>query len=289
MNKNIAIKLDGQKIYKEGLEDLKTQICDSPTLGINQISTSPTLGIIQVGDNPASTKYVTLKIKDIEYIGAKSVLKKLPSSHTTEQIIEAVNDFNNDKNIDAYIVQLPLPDHIDTELVLNSIDPKKDADGLHPINVMGLIDTKTSTPIACTPLGIIQLLKCYNIETDGANVVIVGRGATVGRPLSLLLSNSEYNSTVTLAHSHTKDLQELCKNADILVAATGYPGLINKDFIKVGATVISTGVTYIDGKLCADTTDDVAEVAGYLTPNPGGVGPMTRLCLLKNLITIANK
>ncbi|MBR3042155.1 MAG: bifunctional 5,10-methylenetetrahydrofolate dehydrogenase/5,10-methenyltetrahydrofolate cyclohydrolase, partial [Eubacterium sp.] len=235
-----------------------------------------------VGNDPASTVYVGNKKKACEYTGIISKSFELPEETTEDELLKLIDDLNKDETVNGILVQLPLPKHIDEDKVIRSINPDKDVDGFHPESV-GRLSIGAPGFVSCTPAGIIHLLKRSNTELDGANVVVVGRSNIVGKPMAMLLLRE--NATVTICHSHTKNLKEVCKRADVLVVAIGQPKFIDADYIKEGATVIDVGIHRIDGtkKLCGDVDYEGAEkVAGKITPVPGGVGPMTIASLINN-------
>ena len=248
----------------------------------------PGLGTVLVGDDPGSRWYVAGKHKDCAEVGIESIRVDLPEVASQEEIEEAVQGLNDDPTCTGYIVQLPLPRGRDENRVLGLIDPAKDADGLHPTN-LGWLVLGNPAPLPCTPFGIVELLRRHNVTIAGADVVVVGRGVTVGRPLGLLLTRRSENATVTLCHTGTVDLAAHVRNADIVVAAAGVPGIISADMVKPGAAVLDVGVSRVDGKIAGDVADDVWEVAGWVSPNPGGVGPMTRAMLLSNIVSIAEQ
>ncbi|GAA1965644.1 bifunctional methylenetetrahydrofolate dehydrogenase/methenyltetrahydrofolate cyclohydrolase [Nocardioides panacihumi] len=248
----------------------------------------PGLGTILVGDDPGSTWYVNGKHKDCAEVGIESLRIDLPATATQDEIEDAVRTLNEDPACTGYIVQLPLPKGIDENRVLGLIDPAKDADGLHPTN-LGWLVLGEEAPLPCTPYGIVELLRRHGVELDGAEVVVVGRGVTVGRPLGLLLTRRSENSTVTLCHTGTRDLAAHTRRADIVVAAAGVPGIITADMVKPGAALLDVGVSRVDGKIAGDLAPDVWDVAGWVSPNPGGVGPMTRAMLLSNIVINAEK
>ncbi|MFI2707508.1 bifunctional methylenetetrahydrofolate dehydrogenase/methenyltetrahydrofolate cyclohydrolase, partial [Nocardioides sp. CER28] len=253
-----------------------------------QAGVRPGLGTILVGDDPGSRWYVNGKHKDCAEVGIESIRIDLPDTATQEEIEEAVRTLNADPACTGYIVQLPLPKGIDENRVLGLIDPSKDADGLHPTN-LGWLVLGEPAPLPCTPYGIVELLRRHGVELNGAEVVVVGRGVTVGRPLGLLLTRRSENSTVTLCHTGTRDLAAHTRRADIVVAAAGVPGIITGDMVKPGAALLDVGVSRVDGKLAGDLAPDVWDVAGWVSPNPGGVGPMTRAMLLSNIVINAEK
>jgi len=239
-----------------------------------------------VGDDPGSHSYVGGKHKDCAEVGIHSIRIDLPASATQADVLAAINDLNNASECTGYIVQLPLPKGINANLILEAIDPAKDADGLHPLN-LGKLVIGEAAPLPCTPRGIVELLHRYNVPTKGAEVVIIGRGLTVGRPLGLLLSRRGDDATVTTTHTSTRDLAAHTRRADIVVAAVGVPHSITPEMIKPGAAVLDVGITRTDSGLQGDVHPDVREVAGHFAPNPGGVGPMTRAMLLTNVVETA--
>ena len=246
------------------------------------------LGTVLVGDDPGSHAYVTMKHRDCAEVGIHSIRRDLPADATQDDVERAVAELNDDPACTGYIVQLPLPGHLDEQRVLERIDPLKDADGLHPIN-LGRLVLMQDAPLPCTPKGIVELLRRYDVPLRGAEVTVVGRGVTVGRPLGLLLTRRSENATVTLCHTGTRDLAAHTRDADIVVAAAGVPGLITADLVKPGAAVLDVGVSRVDGKLAGDVAADVREKAGWIAPNPGGVGPMTRAMLLSNVVEAAER
>ncbi|TQK71929.1 bifunctional methylenetetrahydrofolate dehydrogenase/methenyltetrahydrofolate cyclohydrolase [Nocardioides sp. SLBN-35] len=247
----------------------------------------PGLGTILVGADPGSAWYVSGKHRDCAEVGIESIRIDLPADASQATVEEAVLRLNADPACTGYIVQLPLPAHIDENAVLGLIDPDKDADGLHPTN-LGWLVLGRRAPLPCTPNGIVELLHRHGVELGGAEVVVVGRGITVGRPLGLLLTRRTENATVTLCHTGTRDLAAHTRAADIVVAAAGVPGIITADMLKAGAVVLDVGVSRTDeGKIAGDVAPDVRQVAGWVSPNPGGVGPMTRAMLLSNVVEAA--
>ena len=248
----------------------------------------PGLGTVLVGDDPGSRWYVNGKHKDCAEVGIESIRVDLPATATQAEVEAHVRRLNDDPACTGYIVQLPLPKHMVENDVLGVIDPAKDADGLHPTNLGWLVLGKPA-PLPCTPYGIVELLRRHGVEINGADVVVVGRGVTVGRPLGLLLTRRSENATVTLCHTGTRDLAAHVRQADIVVAAAGVPGIISGDMVKPGAAVLDVGVSRVDGKLAGDVAPDVYDVAGWVSPNPGGVGPMTRAMLLSNIVSAAEK
>ncbi len=273
-----AITLDGKKYRDEIFADLKQRVDALRVKGI-----TPGLATVLVGDDPASHSYVRMKHKDCEQIGVKSIRKDLPADVTQEELNAVIDELNADPECTGYIVQLPLPKHLDENAVLERIDPAKDADGLHPVN-LGKLVLNEPAPRPCTPNGAISLLRRYDVELDGAKVVVIGRGVTVGRPIGLMLTRRSENATVTLCHTGTKDLKAETTNADIIVAAAGKPHMLTKDMVKPGAAILDVGVSRLDGKLAGDVHPDVWEVAGAISPNPGGVGPLTRAFLVHNVV-----
>ena len=275
---NMARTLDG----KLCAQAIKTQIAQQ----VKGLANKPGLGTILVGDDPGSQAYVNGKHRDCAQVGMNSIRIDLPVSATQADVLKAVNELNSAKECTGYIVQLPLPRGIDTNLVLEAIDPDKDADGLHPIN-LGRLVLNQPAPRPCTPSGIIELLKKNNISWAGQDVAIIGRGATVGRPLSLMLNSKEINATVTNLHTGSKDLTAHTKRADIVIAAIGKSHFLTAEMIKPGAVVVDVGITRTQSGLQGDVHPDVAQIASAITPMPGGVGPMTRAMLLNNILLIA--
>ena len=248
----------------------------------------PGLGTLLVGDDPGSRWYVDAKHKDCAQVGIASIQRELPATATQADVLAVVDELNADPACTGYIVQLPLPPGIEESTVLEAMDPAKDADGLHPVN-LGRLVLNVPGPLPCTPVGIVELLRRFGVPIAGAEVVVVGRGITVGRPLGLLLTRRTENATVTLCHTGTRDLASHVRAADIVVAAAGVPGLVTKDVVKPGAAVLDVGVSRVDGKIAGDVAPDVVEVAGHVAPNPGGVGPMTRAMLLQNVVLAAEQ
>ena len=257
----------------------------------------PGLATVLVGANPGSVWYVNGKHRDCAEVGIESIRRELPETASEADVIAVINELNADKAVTGYIVQLPLPVHINTEAVLEHIDPAKDADGLHPMNLGRLVlrvDGEIDTPLPCTPRAVIELVERHGLSWNGANVVVVGRGVTVGRSIGALLTRREYNATVTLTHTGTKDLDAHLRQADIIVAAAGSPAVVKKTAVKSGAIVLDVGVSRVansDGttSIAGDVAPDVNEVAAWVSPNPGGVGPMTRALLLKNVVEMAER
>ena len=245
---------------------------------------TPGLGTVLVGDDPGSHWYVGAKHKDCAEIGITSIRRDLPATATQAEVEAVIDELNADPECTGFIVQQPTG--LDEFALLSRVHPDKDVDGLHPTNLGKLVLGKAG-PLPCTPVGVIELLRRHGVQIAGAEVVVVGRGLTVGRPLGLLLTRRTENATVTLCHTGTKDLGAHVRNADIVVAAAGVPGIISADIVKPGAAVLDVGVSRVDGKVAGDVADDVAEVAAWVSPNPGGVGPMTRAMLLSNIVEIA--
>jgi methylenetetrahydrofolate dehydrogenase (NADP+)/methenyltetrahydrofolate cyclohydrolase len=278
-----AQKLDGTATAAAIKDELRVRVAALKERGV-----VPGLGTVLVGDDPGSRWYVNGKHKDCAEVGIESIRVDLPEVASQEEIEAEVARLNADPACTGYIVQLPLPRGRDENRVLGLIDPAKDADGLHPTN-LGWLVLGHPAPLPCTPNGIVELLRRHGVTIAGADVVVVGRGVTVGRPLGLLLTRRSENATVTLCHTGTADLAAHVRNADIVVGAAGVPGLITGDMVKEGAAVLDVGVSRLDGKLAGDVADDVWEVAGWVSPNPGGVGPMTRAMLLSNIVTMAEQ
>jgi methylenetetrahydrofolate dehydrogenase (NADP+) / methenyltetrahydrofolate cyclohydrolase len=248
----------------------------------------PGLGTLLVGDDPASRWYVGAKHSDCAQVGIASLQRELPATASEADVLAAVAELNAEPACTGYIVQLPLPRQVDEYAVLEAMDPEKDADGLHPTN-LGRLVLNVPGPLPCTPVGIVELLRRYDVPIAGAEVVVVGRGITVGRPLGLLLTRRSENATVTLCHTGTRDLAAHVRTADVVVAAAGVPGLIAGAMVKPGAAVLDVGVSRVDGKIAGDVAVDVLDVAGHVAPNPGGVGPMTRAMLLQNVVLAAER
>lgn len=259
---------------------------------------TPGLGTLLVGEDPGSVSYVAGKHRDCAEVGIASIREDLPADATQEQIEAAVRRLNEDPACTGFIVQLPLPRGIDTNRVLELVDPDKDADGLHPTNLGRLVlrvNEDVTSPLPCTPRGIIELLTRHGVELNGADVTVVGRGTTVGRSIGLMLTRRAVNATVTLTHTGTADLGEHTRNADVIVAAAGVPGILTADLVKPGAVVIDVGVSRVhdpetgQSRIAGDVDPGVAEVASWVSPNPGGVGPMTRAMLLANVVETAER
>jgi methylenetetrahydrofolate dehydrogenase (NADP+)/methenyltetrahydrofolate cyclohydrolase len=268
--------LDGKATAAEVKADLKERVAALAARGI-----LPGLGTILVGDDPGSRAYVAGKHRDCAQVGVASIRRDLPAK-------EAVAELNGDPDCTGYIVQLPLPSGLDEKRVLNLMDPAKDADGLHPVN-LGKLVLGEQAPLPCTPRGIVALLRRYGVEIAGAEVTVIGRGITVGRALGLLLTRRSENATVTLCHTGTKDLASHTRTADIVVVAAGRAGLLTADMVKPGAAVLDVGITRTEAGLAGDVAPDVASVAGWIAPMPGGVGPMTRAMLITNVVEAAER
>ena len=273
-----AAIMDGKKLAKQTKADIAARVKQSnKKLG---------LGTILVGTDPGSVAYVEGKHSDCAEVGINSIRVNLPVSASEQEIIKAVTDLNNNPECTGFIVQLPLPKSVDTEKILLAIDPKKDADGLNPVNLGNLV-LSVNKIIPCTPRAILALLNEYKIKLSGSKVLIIGRGTTVGRPLSILLSQKPIDATITLAHSATTNLTDLIKEADVVIAAIGIAHFIKPNMVKPGATIVDVGITRVDNKLLGDVDPAVAQIAAFFTPTPGGVGPMTRAMLLSNLLELA--
>jgi methylenetetrahydrofolate dehydrogenase (NADP+) / methenyltetrahydrofolate cyclohydrolase len=273
-----AVILDGKATAQTIKNNLAQRVSALKAKGIN-----PGLGTILVGDDAGSHAYVNGKHKDCAEVGISSIRIDLPKTATQSDVMNAITQMNNDANCSGFIVQLPLPKGLDGNLALEAMNPDKDADGLHPTN-LGKLVLGQEGPLPCTPRGIIELLRAYKIEINGANIVIIGRGVTVGRPLGLLLTRKIENATVTLCHTATKDLTSHLINADIVIAAAGVPHLVKANMIKKGAALVDVGITRTENGLVGDIDPQVKDVAGFFSPMPGGTGPMTRAMLLTNVV-----
>ena len=273
-----ATILDGKALAASIKQDLTARVEELQKKGI-----TPGLGTILVGDDPGSHSYVDGKHRDCQEVGITSIRVDLKADATESDVLAAIKDLNSAKECSGYIVQLPLPQGINTQKVLEAIDPAKDADGLHPMN-LGRLVAGYIAPLPCTPRGIVALINHYKIPLSGSEIVVIGRGLTVGRPLGLLLNRKQENATVTLTHTGTKDLAAHTKRADIIVAAIGSPHFLKAKDVKSGATVLDVGISRTDSGLVGDIDPDVMEVAAFFAPMPGGVGPMTRAMLLTNVV-----
>jgi len=276
-----ATIMDGKATLATIKSELKQRLADLAERGV-----LPGLGTVLVGDDPGSAWYVAAKHRDCAEIGIASIQRQLPGSASQAEVEAVVDELNADPACTGFLVQQPTG--LDEFAILSRVDPVKDVDGLHPFNLGSLVLGQRA-PLPCTPLGIIELLRRYQVPINGARAVVVGRGLTVGRPLGLLLTRRSENATVVLCHTGTRDLAAEVRTADIVVAAAGVPGLITADMVKPGAAVLDVGVSRVNGKVAGDVALEVAEVAGYLAPNPGGVGPMTRAMLLTNVVAAAER
>jgi len=288
-----AVVLDGVATATAVKEELRERIAALKARGIR-----PGLGTLLVGEDPGSLSYVAGKHRDCAEVGIESIRLDLPATASTLEIEAAIASLNENPDVTGYIIQLPLPKGIDENAMLELMDPDKDADGLHPTNLGRLVlgvGGEINSPLPCTPAGIVEMLQRYDVPISGRHVVVVGRGLTVGRPLGLLLTRKGLDATVTLTHSRTAELESYVRRADILVAAVGVAGLIQPEWVKPGAAVLDVGITRVvneetgKARLVGDVSPAVAEVAGHLSPVPGGVGPMTRAMLLKNVVDAAER
>ncbi len=278
---NVAVpaeSLDGKLTRDEIFVDLTERVARLTAAG-----RTPGLGTVLVGDDPGSHAYVRGKHSDCAKVGITSIRRDLPADVSQAELNATIDELNANPECTGYIVQLPLPRHLDENAALERIDPAKDADGLHPTN-LGRLVLNEPAPLPCTPRGIVHLLRRFGVEINGAHVVVIGRGVTVGRPLGLLLTRRTENATVTLCHTGTRDLPVLTRQADVIVAAVGVPHMLTADMVSPGAAVVDVGVSRVDGKLTGDVAPDVWDVAGKVSPNPGGVGPLTRAFLLTNVV-----
>lgn len=275
--------MDGKATATEVKRELRDRVDRLRGVGV-----VPGLGTVLVGDDPGSQAYVAGKHRDCAEVGIASIRIDLPGDTTQSDLEAEIVRLNSDSAVTGYIVQLPLPRHLDANRVLTLMDPTKDADGLHPTN-LGRLVLGEDAPLPCTPRGIVALLRRYGVAIDGADVVIVGRGVTVGRPLGLLLTRRSENATVTLCHTGTRDLASHIRQADIVVAAAGVPHLITADIVRPGAAVLDVGITRTDAGLVGDVHPDVLDVAAFVAPMPGGVGPMTRAMLISNVVEAAER
>ncbi len=278
-----AVILDGKQAASRVKEDLRQRVDELARRGVK-----PGLGTVLVGDDPGSHAYVGGKHKDCAEVGIASIRVDLPADTTQEQLETEIARLNADPTVTGYIVQLPLPKHLDANRVLELMDPAKDADGLHPMN-LGRLVLGIDAPLPCTPRGIVELLRYYDVPIAGAHAVVIGRGVTVGRPLGLLLTRRSENATVTLCHTGTKDIDAEIGRADIVIAAAGVPAMVTAAAVKPGAAVLDVGITRTDAGLVGDVAKDVADVAGWVAPMPGGTGPMTRAMLLANVVEAAER
>ncbi|HET7195339.1 MAG TPA: bifunctional methylenetetrahydrofolate dehydrogenase/methenyltetrahydrofolate cyclohydrolase [Nocardioides sp.] len=276
-----AQTLDG----KATLDAIKAELAER-VAKLRELGVVPGLGTVLVGDDPGSRWYVGAKHKDCAEIGIESIRVDLPATASQAEVERVIDALNSDPACTGFLVQQPTG--LDEFALLSRVDPDKDVDGLHPVN-LGKLVLGESGSLPCTPIGIIELLRRHQVEIRGAEVVVVGRGLTVGRPLGLLLTRRSENATTTLCHTGTRDLAAHTRQADIVVAAAGVPGIITGDMVKPGAAVLDVGVSRVDGKLAGDVAPDVWDVAGWVSPNPGGVGPMTRAMLLSNIVEMAEK
>jgi methylenetetrahydrofolate dehydrogenase (NADP+) / methenyltetrahydrofolate cyclohydrolase len=275
--------LDGKATKDAIFSELEPRVAALAERGI-----VPGLGTVLVGDDPGSHAYVRMKHADSAKVGINSIRRDLPADISQAKLESVIDDLNADPTCHGYIVQLPLPKQLDAGAILARIDPDKDADGLAPVS-LGKLVLGEPGPLPCTPYGIVELLRRNGVRIAGANVVVVGRGITVGRPIGLLLTRRSENATVTLCHTGTRDLAAEVRRADIVIAAAGVPGIITPDMVRPGAAVLDVGVSHVDGKLTGDVAPGVEEVAGWLSPNPGGVGPMTRAMLVANVVEAAER
>ncbi|SCY43698.1 methenyltetrahydrofolate cyclohydrolase /5,10-methylenetetrahydrofolate dehydrogenase (NADP+) [Microbacterium sp. LKL04] len=276
---------------------IKTELAERVAV-LKEHGVTPGIATVLVGADPASQLYVGMKHRQSEAIGMNSIQRELPADATQEQVEALIDELNADPACHGYIVQLPLPKHLDTDRILERIDPEKDADGLHPTNLGRLVlnvNTPIASPLPCTPRGVIELLVRNGYDLAGKHVVVVGRGVTIGRSIGLLLTRREYNATVTLTHTGTTDLGAHLREADVIVAAAGVKHIVTAEHVKPGAAVLDVGVTREDdpetgkSRVYGDVHPDVAEVAGWVSPNPGGVGPMTVALLMTNVVEVAER
>jgi methylenetetrahydrofolate dehydrogenase (NADP+)/methenyltetrahydrofolate cyclohydrolase len=280
-----AVLLDGESLAARMRAQLVDRVARLRAAGV-----VPGLGTVLVGDDAASARYVAMKHADCEEVGIASVGERLPADAGQRDVLDVIERMNADPAVHAYLVQLPLPAGLDEEQALLAVDPTKDVDGLHPVN-LGRLVMGTLGPLPCTPAGIVELLHAYDVPVEGRHVVIVGRGLTIGRPLALLLALKRpgCNAAVTVVHTGVPDLADHVRRADIVVAAAGAAGLVTKDMVKPGAAVVGAGTSWAGRKLLSDVDESVAEVAGWITPRIGGVGPMTRAMLLRNAVAAAER
>lgn len=279
-----AVILDGRKTAGEIKHELREQVA--------RLESKPGLGTLLVGDDPGSVSYVAGKHRDCSEVGMQSIRIDLPGTASEADVRSAIQELNSAAEVTGFIVQLPLPGSMNTRSLLEAVDPAKDADGLHPINLGKLVMSVAGdfqAPLPCTPAGIVELLRRYGVTLAGAQVAVLGRGLTVGRPLGLLLSSKAVDATVVLLHSASKNIAQQLRQADVVVAAVGQAGFVKPEWIKPGAAVLDVGITRVREQLLGDVDPAVAEVAGYFSPNPGGVGPMTRAMLMSNVVKLATK
>ncbi|HVC13522.1 MAG TPA: tetrahydrofolate dehydrogenase/cyclohydrolase catalytic domain-containing protein [Acidimicrobiales bacterium] len=278
-----ATLLDGERVAAQVRADVAGRAARLAARGVQ-----PGLGTVLVGDDPPSARYVAMKIADSAEVGVASIHEHLPATASQEEVEAVVARFNADPRVHAYIVQLPLPPGIDEQRVLLAVDPAKDADGLHPLNLGHLVANHPGV-LPCTPLGIVELLSAYDVPVEGRHAVVIGRGLTIGRPLSLLLASKRRgcNAAVTVVHTGVDDMAGIVRTGDVVVAAAGRAGLVTADMVKPGAAVVGAGTSFEGRRLLSDVEESVAEVAGWITPRIGGVGPMTRAMLLRNCVLAA--
>jgi methylenetetrahydrofolate dehydrogenase (NADP+)/methenyltetrahydrofolate cyclohydrolase len=275
--------LDGKQTAAAIKAELRERVAKLKEQGV-----VPGLGTVLVGDDPGSRWYVNGKHKDCAEVGINSIRVDLPDTATQAEVEAHIAELNANPECTGFLVQLPVPRHMDANELLQQVDPAKDVDGLHPTNLGWLVLGKAA-PLPCTPYGIVELLRRHDVPIAGAEVCVIGRGVTVGRPLGLLLTRRSENATVTLCHTGTRDLAAHVRTADIVVAAAGVPDIIRGEMVKPGAAVLDVGVSRVDGKIAGDVAQDVYDVAGWVSPNPGGVGPMTRAMLLSNIVSAAEQ
>lgn len=281
-----AVVLDGEALAQKIRDEVALEVAELAKVGIK-----PGLGTILVGDDAPSARYVAMKHEDCTQVGMNSFHAHLPADVSQEELLETVRSFNENPEVDAYLIQLPLPKHLNEEQTLLAVNPDKDVDGLHPVN-LGRLVMGAPGPLPCTPAGIVELLAANGVEVEGKHVVIIGRGLTIGRPLALLLAlrRPNCNAAVTVVHTGVKDIGYFTRQADVIVAAAGAAHLVQPDMVKPGAAVVGAGVSWDGRKILSDIDQEgVAEVAGYLTPRIGGVGPMTRAMLIRNALLAAKR
>ncbi len=279
-----ATVMDGEALAAAIKDDLATRIARLAERGV-----TPGLGTVLVGDDGPSEKYVSMKHRDGAELGMASVDRRLPATATQAEVEAVIDELNADPAVDAFIVQYPFPAGLDYDAAILRVDPVKDADGLHPVN-LGRLVMGAEAPLACTPHGIVHMLEAYGVPLAGRHVVIVGRGLTIGRPLANLLTLKHgANAAVTVVHTGVEDIGAYTRTADVIVAAAGAPGLLTADMVRPGAAVVAAGVSFRDGKAVSDVADEVAEVAGFLSPRIGGVGPLTRAMLFANTVAAAER